>query len=126
MRRALQITVSLVSLCVIGAGARYAYGREALRHRDLGRLYREIDQSSFGGTLPEASVEWANIGNDYGVEQTFADGTIEIFVSSISVTSGEQLRHIVEHEMCHAYVDQQGGEPVEHGAQFQNCMARFL
>jgi predicted SprT family Zn-dependent metalloprotease len=121
----IQIAVSLACLAIIGGGARYAYGRESLRTLSLPSLYQQIDQEHFGGELPEATIEWADIPGDLGKEQTWTDGSITIWVSRTKVTSEEELKRVLEHEACHAYVDQQGGEAVVHGAQWQACMGRF-
>jgi predicted SprT family Zn-dependent metalloprotease len=121
----LQIVVSIACLAVIGLGARYVYARETLRDQDLTPLYRTTGRVLFGDDMPAAQVQWAYLGKDYGTEQTFNDGSIEILIDRELVTSEEQLRAVIEHEICHAYVDQQGGEPEEHGAMFQTCMRVF-
>ena len=88
-------------------------------------MYLQTGQVAFGDDTPEARVQWSNLGKDYATEQTFNDDSIEILIDRDLVTSEKQLRQVMEHEVCHVYVDRQGGEAVEHGALFQSCMSRF-
>jgi hypothetical protein len=125
VRKRLQIAVSVACLVVIGLGVRYAAARETLREQDLIPLYQQSGQVLFGDDVPEARVEWANLNNDLGTERTFGDDSVEILVDRELVTSEKQLRAVMEHEVCHVYVDRLGGEPVEHGPLFQTCMLKF-
>lgn len=125
MSKRLQIAISLACLAAIAVGARYSPARETLRDQDLMPLYQQTGQVLFGYDTPEARVQWSNLGKDYGTEQTFNDDSIEILIDRDLVTSEKQLREVMEHEVCHVYVDRQGGEDVEHGPLFQACMSKF-
>jgi hypothetical protein len=120
-----QIAVAVACLALIGAGVRYAVARETLREQDLTPLYLQTAQVLFGDDVPEARVQWANLNNDLGTERTFGDDSVEILIDRELVTSEKQLRAVMEHEVCHVYVDRQGGEPVEHGPMFRTCLLRF-
>ena len=124
-KRRLQIAVSVVFLAVIGLGARYVFARESLRDQDLMPLYQQTGQVLFGDETPEARVAWSNLGKEYGTEQTFNDDSIEILIDRDLVTSKKQLREVMQHEVCHVYVDRLGGESVEHGRLWHDCMKRF-
>ena len=115
----------MVFLAVIGLGARYVFARETLRDQDLMPLYQQTGQVLFGYDTPEARVEWSNLGKDYGTEQTFNDDSIEILIDRDLATSQKQLREVMQHEVCHVYVDRRGGEAVEHGQLWRDCMKRF-
>jgi hypothetical protein len=127
MRRAFQLTVSLACLGVIFLGARYAVGRERLRQTDLSGLYQRVNQESFHGELPGAVVEWSVLPDKYGTTTFYSDGTVEIEIDRVSVTSEEQLMKTMEHEACNVYtraVVVETGQDA-HGEAFQNCRKRF-
>jgi predicted SprT family Zn-dependent metalloprotease len=124
-KRRLKIAVSAVFVAVIGLGARYVFARETLGDQDLMPLYQQTGQVLFGYDTPLARVEWSNLGKEYGNEQTFNDDSIEILIDRDLVTSEKQLREVMQHEVCHVYVDRRGGEVVEHGPMFQTCISRF-
>lgn len=56
--------VSAVAVAVICCGAKYAYGRERLRHADLRAWYQQINREKFDGKLQDVSVQWADLTAD--------------------------------------------------------------
>jgi predicted SprT family Zn-dependent metalloprotease len=127
MRQKLQISVSLASLAVIFWGAGYARGRERLRQTDLHAVYQQVNRESFAGELPDVSVKWAELPDDYGVAIFYPDGTAEIEIDRASVISEEQLLETMKHESCHVFTHTvvEATRQDWHGEAFQGCMKRF-
>jgi hypothetical protein len=127
VRRRLQIAVSLSCLAVIGAGGRYAYGRETLRQTDPHSIYQQVNRESFQGALPDVPVTWAALGQEwYGTTYFYADGTAAIEIDKGNVLSDRLLRGVVQHEACHVAVGGSLGQGEDvHGATWQACMERF-
>jgi predicted SprT family Zn-dependent metalloprotease len=122
VRRTIQLSVSLACLVIIGAGARYAYGREQLRRMDPHEVYQETNRDSFQSALPDVRVTWADLdGERYGTTRFYEDGSAAIEVDKGSVLSEGMLREVVEHETCHIAV----GSGEAHGEKWQTCMRRF-
>jgi predicted SprT family Zn-dependent metalloprotease len=117
--------VSAVAVAVILFGARYAYGRERLRHADLHAWYQQINQESFDGKLQDVSVEWGDLSGDDadGMTRFYNDGSATIEIDR-TLTTERQAREVLRHEACHVWV--RDGVRVEmHGAEFRECMRRF-
>jgi predicted SprT family Zn-dependent metalloprotease len=113
----------LIPLTVICLCARYAYGREKLRHTDLHAAYAKINRDSFDGSLPDVEVSWANLGADYG--KTFDDGGSFRIEIDRGIKSERELMESMRHESCHvATIEFLSGEDA-HGAKFRDCMKRF-
>jgi predicted SprT family Zn-dependent metalloprotease len=127
VRRALQIAVSLICAGIIFFGARYALGRERLRQTDLQTVYQQINQESFNGELTDATVGWSSLPDNYGTTVFYSDESAEIEIDRGSITSEEQLRLVLSHEMCHIATRDEVAKTGQgaHGAAFQACMARF-
>jgi predicted SprT family Zn-dependent metalloprotease len=127
MRQRLQISLSLACLAVIFWGAGYARGRERFRQTDLHAVYQQVNRDSFGSNLPDVSVKWAELPDDYGVAIFYPDGTVEIEIDRESVTSEEQLLETMRHESCHVMTHAVVEETRQdwHGEAFQACMKRF-
>ncbi len=102
-------------------------GRERLRQADLSGLYQEINQESFNGELSDATVEWAELPDDYGKTRFYSDGRVEIGIDRDSVTDEEQLTETMQHEMCHVATHDEVVRlhQDDHGEEFQSCMKRF-
>jgi len=81
---------------------------------DLQELFDELDRTRFGGRLPAYRVEFADLpGVGHGI--CFSkDRLIQIH----STLSGEHLRRILLHEMCHHYSE-------GHGKRWQAEMLRL-
>jgi predicted SprT family Zn-dependent metalloprotease len=126
MRR-LDITVGLLSVATVFYGTGYALGQERLRQTDLLAVYQQVNRDSFGSNLPDVSVKWADLPNDYGVAIFYPDGTTEIEIDRGSVTSEEQLLETMRHESCHVMTHAVVEETRQdwHGEAFQGCMKRF-
>ena len=127
MRQRLQISVSLACLAVIFWGAGSARGWERLRQIDLHAVYQQVNRDSFGSNLPDGSVKWSDLPDDYGVAIFYPDGTAEIEIDRASVTSEEQLLETMKHESCHVFTHKVVEETRQdwHGEAFQGCMKRF-
>jgi predicted SprT family Zn-dependent metalloprotease len=127
MCQRLQISVSLACLAVIFWGAGYARGRERLRQTDLHAVYQQVNRESFAGGLPDVSVKWAELPDDYGVAIFYPDGTAEIEIDRASVTSEEQLLETMRHESCHLMTHAVVEDTRQdwHGEKWQACMERF-
>jgi len=127
MRQRLQISVSLACLGIICYGTGYAVERERLRQTDLHAVFQQVNRESFAGELPDVSVKWSDLPDDYGVTIFSPDGTAEIEIDRASVTSEKQLLETMRHEACHvethAVVEATGQD--WHGEAFQTCMLRF-
>ena len=102
-------------------------GRERLRQTDLHAVYQQVNRDSFGSNLPDVSVNWAELPDDYGVAIFYPDGTMEIEIDRASVTSEEQLLETIRHESCHVMTHVVVEETRQdwHGEAFQGCMKRF-
>jgi SprT-like family protein len=102
-------------------------GRERLRQTDLHAVYQQVNRDSFGSNLPDVSVKWAELPDDYGVAVFYPDGTVEIEIDRESVTSEEQLLETMRHESCHVMTHAVVEETRQdwHGDAFQTCMLRF-
>ncbi len=126
MRR-LDITVGLLSVATVFYGTGYALGQERLRQTDLLAVYQQVNRDSFGSNLPDVSVKWSDLPNDYGVAIFYPDGTTEIEIDRGSVTSEEQLLETMRHESCHVMTHAVVEETRQdwHGEAFQGCMKRF-
>jgi hypothetical protein len=127
MRQRFKISLSLACLAVIFWGAGYARGRERLRQTDLHAVYQQVNRDSFGSNLPDVSVKWAELPDDYGVAIFYPNGTVEIEIDRASVTSEEQLLETMRHESCHVMTHAVVEETRQdwHGEAFQGCMKRF-
>ena len=127
MRQRFQISISLACLAIICYGTGYATGRERLRQTDLHAVFQQVNRDSFSGNLPDVSVKWSDLPNDYGVTIFYPDGTAEIEIDRASVTSEQQLMKTMRHEACHvethAVAEATGQD--WHGETFQGCMKRF-
>ena len=126
MHKHVQLAVSLACLGVIGAGARYAYGREQLRQMDPHTVYMQINRESFSSELPDVPVSWADVGDErYGVTHFYKDGSADIEIDRQTVLSESMLREVVRHEACHVAVRPEIGGEDAHGGKWQKCMGRF-
>jgi predicted SprT family Zn-dependent metalloprotease len=127
MRQRFQISVSLACLAIICYGTGYATGREQLRQTDLHSVYQQVNRESFAGELPDVSVKWSDLPDDYGVTIFYPDGMAEIEIDRASVTSEQQLMETMRHEACHVEthaVAEATGQDF-HGEAFQTCMLKF-
>ena len=127
MRQKFQISVSLACLAIICYGTGYATGRERLLQTDLHAVYQQVNRDSFGANLPDVSVKWSDLPDDYGVTIFYRDGTAEIEIDRASVTSEEQLLETMRHESCHVMTHTVVEETRQdwHGEKWQACMERF-
>jgi predicted SprT family Zn-dependent metalloprotease len=127
MRQRFQTSVSLACLAIICYGTGYALGRERLGQADLHAVYQQVNSESFAGGLPDVSVKWSDLSDDYGVTIFYPDGTAEIELDRASVISEQQLMETMRHEACHVMthpVVEKTRQPW-HGEAFQACMGRF-
>ncbi len=126
MRRTIQLIVSGVCLTTIFASAKYAVGRERLRQTNLHDFYQQVNRESFQGNLPDVSIAWSDLPDEYGVTNFYSDGTATIGIDRASVTTEQQLRKTMRHEMCHVAVAADVERLLEdnHGPAFQNCLLK--
>lgn len=133
--------VVLFMVMVLGAGTAFAVGwgvleregkeREQARFRavDLKTLYREINDESFGGQLPDAvEVVWDDDLGPRVLGKTYfrQEGTV-IRIDRKKVTTEQGLLHVLRHEMCHVDTEKMviANKEDVHGPIFNTCMARF-
>ena len=94
---------------------------------DLHAVYQQVNHESFAGHLPDVSVKWSDLPDDYGVTIFYPDGMAEIQIDRASVTREEQLFETMRHEACHidthSVVEATGQD--WHGKAFEVCMKRF-
>lgn len=77
MRR-IDITIGLLAVATVFYGAECAIGRERLRSTDPHSLYEQINRESFNGELPDASVKWSDLADDYGAMTLYSNDSAEI------------------------------------------------
>jgi hypothetical protein len=99
---------------------------------DLQELYRNINADSFAGQLPnDVSVSWANLPLEAHCpacsgRTDWDTGKPRIRINTGGVRTEQGLRRLMEHEMCHVWVDAMGmREANDHGPLWQDCMKRF-
>ncbi len=113
------VLVASILLAVIFFSVRYAVAHEAIRSLDLHREYERINQRSFDGTLPDVSIGWTKLPDEFG-ETVSDDDAIRILIDPEQNTTAEELERTISHEACHVAVGNK-----DYGPEFQDCMKRF-
>jgi predicted SprT family Zn-dependent metalloprotease len=113
--------VSASALLLITGATIYGYERESARSLDLQREFDQVNARYFDGTL-RANVQWGYLADDHG--QTIKGDSSQIIIDRSEFRTVEQIRQTLEHESCHAFVDDDQDNR-EHGPKFQACMQRF-
>ncbi len=114
---------------MVFGGTEYAASREQGRQIDLQHLYKEINQESFEGKLPDVPVSWGDLSKDdaYGITH-FDKGTPYLMeVDRQSVRSESFALDVIRHESCHIATNREVKRLKEdpHGATFAACMAKI-
>jgi|SRR6516164_11813789 hypothetical protein len=118
-----QYLVSIVALAVIVGGCKYAVVRESLRHADLNAWYTEINANKFQSRLPNANVSWGGLADGWlGSTTGHSDGSFEIVLDPITVTTEREAREVLRHEACHVAT---WAESEAHGVKWQACVVRL-
>ena len=132
--------VVLFAVVVLGAGTAMAvaWGRldrereeaEQARFRavDLKTLYREINDDSFEGQLPDAvEVVWDDDLGPRILGTTYYSPKTVIHIDRQKVTTEKRLLNVMRHEMCHVATEEMvaANKQDAHGPIFNTCMARF-
>ena len=122
-----RFTLQAVCLALLLAGAKYAVGRERLRHADLHEKYQEINREYFSGQLQDVYVHWDHLENAIGRTYTHQDGSVRIALDLGSISSEEDVQETLRHETCHVktYRAVEAAAQDVHGQLFEACMARF-
>lgn len=122
-----RFTAQVVCLALLLAGAKYAVGRERLRHADLHEEYRQINRQYFSGQLQDVFVHWGHLENAIGRTYTYPDGSVRIALDPGSIATEDEIQETLRHESCHVktYREVESSAQEAHGPLFEACMLRF-
>jgi SprT-like family len=112
----------LAAVTAIGGSVSYAQSHERRRNINLRKVYWRTNQEYFAGTLPDVSIDWKTLPDDYGETFTNGDGTISVYLDPQNNETSDDVIETVRHEDCHIATGRAGDD---HGITFQNCMKRF-
>ena len=104
-------------------------GAQPLSHAEIYQAlienYRHMNDGYFDGDLPaNVQIEYATDRNRPIGQTTYAT-PISIFVNSYYDRSEREALLTEDHEMCHVYVYETGGEAIDHGPRWVGCMHRL-
>ena len=128
MRRPVLFIAFLLCFGMMFGGAEHAASREPVDQTDLQRFYREINQESFEGKLPDVPVRWGDLSKAgaYGVTHLDKGVPLSIEVDRQSVKSESFAMDVLRHESCHVATIREVKRlhEDEHGAMFAECMSK--
>ncbi len=129
MRRPALFIAAFACLAMVLRGATYAGTREQIRQEDLHRFYQEINQESFGGKLPDVSVQWSDLteADAYGITHFDRGVPYSMELDRRTVQSKSFALDVIRHESCHIATNREAKLRHEdpHGLTFAACMARI-